>query len=145
MSEISDNNNQSAQIISLKRILILTVLAVTVGSLLSLIFVNRHFAIGFFIGGILSLVNYYWLKTSLKKVFEKVVPAQDGEEVEKPRFVTARFIFRYLFLGFVLYLIWMTKLVPIAAVLVGLLSFAAAVMVESVIIIFNNVIFKKEI
>ncbi len=71
MSETTTNNetNDSAQVISPKRILILTALAVIVGSLLSLIFANGHFAIGFLIGGILSLVNYYWLKVSLRKGF----------------------------------------------------------------------------
>ncbi len=147
MSETSDtqNYNDSAEVISPQRILILTALVVVAGSLLSLIFVNGNFAVGFFIGGILALVNYYWLKTSLKKVFDAITPIEEDEEFIKPRFLGARYIFRYLFLGIILYLIWMLKLIPIVAVLVGMFSFAAAILFEAIIILFKNVFFKKEI
>lgn len=147
MSETSDtnNSNESAQVISPKRILILTAFVVIAGSLLSLIFANGKFAIGFFIGGILALVNYYWLKTSLKKVFDAITPIEEDEQFVKPRFLGARYIFRYIFLGIILYLIWMLKLIPIVAVLVGMFSFAAAILLEAIIILFKNVFFKKEI
>lgn len=149
MSETSDNNMniEPAPVISHTRILILTAFVVIAGSLLCLIFADGRFTIGFFIGGILSFVNYYWLKISLKNAFGNVVVSESEEQelAEKPRFLTARYIFRYFFLGLVLYIIWMTKLVPIASVLLGLVSFAMAILIEAVILIFNNVFFKKEI
>ena len=88
MSETSDtqNYNDSEEVISPKRILILTAFVVVAGSLLTLIFVNGNFAVGFFIGGLLALINYYWLKTSLKKVFQVIAPIKEDEEFVKPRF-----------------------------------------------------------
>ncbi len=146
MSEASESlNNESAPAISHRRILILTALVVLAGSLLSLIFASGKFSAGFLIGGILSFINYYWLKTSLKKIFDSIAPIEEDEEFVKPRFLTARYIFRYLFLGIVLWLVWMTKLVPIVAVLLGMFSFAAAILIEAFIILFKNVFFRKEI
>lgn len=147
MSETSDNvnNNESAQVVSQKRILVLTAFVVIAGSLLCLIFADGLFTIGFLIGGILSFVNFYWLKMSLKKIFEGITPIEEDEEFIKPRFLSLRYVFRYIFLGIVLYLIWMTKLIPIVAVLIGMFSFAAAILIEAVIILIKSVFFRKEI
>jgi len=87
----------------------------------------------------LSLINYYWLKQSLKKVFELAVAG------EKPKFLGAKYFLRYLTFGAVLTVVYLTKTVPMVAVLLGLASFALAIIVEAVIRVFAGFFIRKEI
>ncbi|MEO6590615.1 MAG: ATP synthase subunit I, partial [Pyrinomonadaceae bacterium] len=121
------------------RILLLMGLIVLAGSLVIFITVSWRFGFGFLIGGILSFVNYYWLKISLKNVFEQVVTE------DNPRFSATRYFLRYLFLGTILTIVYLTGIVPFAAVITGLLSFAFAIVIEGLIRIFTAFFNKKEI
>ncbi len=67
--------------LSHKRILLLMGIVAVLGSLASFIFVSPKFGLGFLLGGILSLVNYYWLKKSLKRIFDKALTG------DKPKFL----------------------------------------------------------
>ncbi len=131
---------RNVQELSHKRIIILMAAATVLGVIASLIFVSPNFGFGVLIGGILSLINFYWLGKSLKSIFEKVV--QQGE---KPHFIGANYIFRYLFFAFALVIIYVTHLVPIVAVLLGLMSFAIAITIEGLIRLLANFSNKKEI
>ena len=124
--------------LSHRRILLLTGLIGVLGTLISFIYAEWRFGIGLFIGGILAFVNYYWLKFSLKKVFD------EAEEGEKPRISAIRYMSRYFALALILTFISLLKLVPIVAVILGLTSFAVALVLEGFIKIFTSV-FKKEI
>ena len=130
MSEDSEPviEERNVQTLSHKRINILMAAATVLGSIASFIFVSPNFGFGVLIGGILSLINFYWLGKSLKGIFEKVV-----QEGEKPRFIGANYILRYLFFGFALVIVYITHFVPIVAVLLGLLSFALAITIEGFI------------
>lgn len=143
MSEISEINTEEREIpqsLSHRRILILTAICVVVGSVLSFLYAEARFAIGFLIGGILSIVNYYWLKVSLKTVFERINNGGD-----KPRFLAGRYILRYGFLGLVLTIVYLTKTVPVTSVLMGLISFAFAIFLEGLIRLFTALFNKKGI
>ncbi len=122
-----------------RRILIVMATVAVFGSLLSLIFVSWQFGFGVLIGGILSFVNYYWLKYSLKKIFEQAVGG------EKPRFLGLRYLFRYVVLGGILLVVFLTKTVPVAAVILGLASFAVAIIIEAFIRLFASFFKKKEV
>lgn len=122
-----------------RRILIVMAAVAIAGSLLGSVFVSRLFGLGVLIGGILSFVNYYWLKRSLKKIFEQ---AADGE---KARFLSVRYLLRYFILGGILLIVFLTKTVPVEAVILGLASFAAAVMIEAFIRLFASFFKKKEV
>jgi len=122
-----------------QRILIVMAAVAILGSLLGFVFVSGLFGLGVLIGGILSFVNYYWLKRSLKKIFEQAV---DGE---KARFLGLRYLFRYLVLGGILLIVFLTKTVPVAAVILGLASFAIAIMIEALIRLFASFFKKKEV
>ena len=79
MSETSEpitDEQENLAPLSHRRILLIMGLIVLAGSILIFIFVSWRFGLGFLIGGILAFVNYYWLKISLKNVFEKVVGRQ---------------------------------------------------------------------
>jgi len=122
-----------------RRILIVMGTIAAFGSLLSLIFISRLFGLGVLIGGVLSFVNYYWLKFSLKKIFARVA---DGE---KPRFLGLRYLFRYVVLGVILTVVFLTESIPVVAVIAGLGSFALAIVVEGILRLFSSFFKKKEV
>ncbi len=139
MSEVSDSNSETVTPISNRRILWLMIIVVVSGTLASLIFVSQLWGLGFFIGGILSFLNFFWLKSSLKKMF---VETSEGEH--KPHYSAARYISRYFTLAGVLAIIFLTQTVPIASVIFGLVSFAFAIMFEAFIRIFSSLFKRKD-
>ena len=143
MSELSDKittEQSAAPSISHRRIL-WTLGAVTIiGSLAGFIFDSWQFGLGVFLGGILSFVNYYWLKISLKRIFDSLVA-----HGERPQFLTVRHFGRYLTLGIILAIVFLTKIVPVIAVILGLSSFAIAIVIEGLILIFSSFFKSKEL
>ena len=123
--------------VSNERILSAMVFVVIVGTIFGFAFGGWKFGLGFLFGGILSFINYFWLKATLRDIFDKVVEEETG------RFSAIRFFFRYLLIGVVLWFIFYTDLLPIIAVVFGLTSFAFAVLIEAFIRIFSH-IFKRE-
>ena len=113
------------------------VLIVTVTG--SLIFAEWRVTVGLILGGILSFINYYWLKFALKSVFDKAI------EGSKPRFLVGKYILRYFAIGAVVVLVFLTKVIPVAAVICGLLAFAAAILIESFILVIIHISKRKEI
>jgi ATP synthase I chain len=141
MSETTDNNavsEEPATPISNRRILWEMAIVVILGGLACLIFVSKLFGLGVFIGGILAFVNYYWLKSSLKKLF---IETAEGEH--KARYSAARYLLRYFTLGAILMLIFLTHTVPIESVILGLASLAFAIIIEATIRMFSF-FFKRE-
>lgn len=135
-SEQTTREPQNVKELSHRRILAAMTATVVLGTLISFIFASANFGFGFLIGGILSLINYYWLERSLRVIFENAVSG------EKPRFLATKYFARYAAFGFVLTFVYLTKLVPIVAVLSGLASFAFAIMIEAAIRLFSA-FFKK--
>jgi hypothetical protein len=132
-SEPIDTEQQNAvAALSQRRILWSMFAAALLGSVLGFVFVSWQFGTGVLFGGILSLVNYYWLKTSLKNVFENAVGG------EKPRFLAGKYFLRYLAFGAVLAIVFLTKTLPVISVLLGLASFAFAIVIEALIFLFSS-------
>ncbi len=138
-TEFTEPTGQSLQELSHKRILIIMAVVAVTGSILGFAYVSSHFGTGILVGGILSFVNYYWMKYSLKGIFEKAVRG------ENPRFMASSYILRYVGFGLLLLFIYMSKMLDIVSVLLGLLSFALAVMLEGLLRIFLSFRTKKEI
>lgn len=124
--------------LSHRRILWAMAVVVILGAITSSILVSLKFGIGFTIGGILAFVNYYWLKNSLKKIFDS---AAGGE---KPSFLSLNYFLRYAAVGLVIYIIYLSEAVPIIAVLLGLGVFAAGIVIEGLILIFSSVSKREE-
>jgi uncharacterized membrane protein HdeD (DUF308 family) len=143
MSEVTDSNaalQEPPTPISNRRILWMMAVVVVLGTLASFIFGSALFGTGFLIGGVLSFINYFWLKSSLKKMFIETV---EGEH--KPRYTAARYISRYFTIGAVLAVIFLTHTVPIASVILGIASFAFAIIIEAFIRIFSFFFRREEI
>lgn len=109
------------------------------GIVLSLIYAAREFTFGLIIGGGLAFVNYYWLRQTLRNLFDRMTSAG-----EKPQFLAARYFLRYAALGAVLMIVYVTQVVSVVAVLLGLCAFAFAVVVEGLIKIFTTQNSNKE-
>ena len=141
MSEISEPiavEQENPASLSHRRILVLMCATTILSGLFGLIFVSTAFGAGVLIGGILSFVNYYWLKFSLKKIFEQAVSGR------KPRLLGLRYLLRYVILGAILTIVFLTKVVPVAAVVLGLASFAIAIVIEGFIRIITSFSKRKE-
>ncbi len=142
MSETSDHitvEQENIPPLSHRRILLIMGAIVLAGTLLGFVYVSAKFGIGVLIGGVLSFVNYYWLKRSLKAVFDRIVTE------ENPGFSATRYFLRYFILGLVLAVVYLTHTVSFPAVITGLLSFALAILIEGLIRIFATFFNKKEI
>lgn len=143
MSELSDHSpiaESTPPALSHRRIL-LTMAAVAIfGSAAGFAFVSWQFGAGVFFGGILSLINYYWLKISLKKLFDAAVA-----HGEKPRFLVLRYFARYATLGVILTIVFLTHTVPVVAVIAGLASFALAIVVEGFIRLVSSFFNSREL
>ena len=137
--QLIEEQPQAVQTLSHKRILTLMALAALLGAIAGFIFDGLSFGIGVLIGGALSLVNYYWLKRSLKLVFDKAIAG------EPPQFLAGKYFLRYLTFAVVLAIVYLTKTVPIIAVLLGLASFALAIIFEAIIRLFSSFSNRKEL
>lgn len=141
MSDESDSvtAEQQPPPISHRRILWTMGLVAAVAGLTGFIFVSRQFGLGVILGGILSFINYWWLKVSLRRLFDSAVA--DGQ---KPRFLAIRYFGRYLTLGAILTVVFLTKTVPVVAVILGLSSFALAIVIEGFVRLFSTFFKSKE-
>lgn len=126
--------------LSHRRILWTMAIVVFIAGILCSIFVSWQFSTGFVIGGILAFLNYYWLKVSLKRIFDKAIEG-DGE---KPRFLGANYFVRYLTFGAILCVVYLTQIVPIVAVLLGLCVFAVALVIEGLLRILSSISKREE-
>ena len=141
MSDDSDNvTTEQPPPISHRRILWMMGLVAVVAGLAGSIYVSRQFGLGVIFGGILSLINYYWLKVSLKRLFDNAIA-----HGEKPRFLAVRYFGRYLTLGAILTIVFLTHTIPVVAVILGLASFALAIVIEGFIRLFSTFFKSREL
>lgn len=122
-----------------RRILILMAVLVVLGSLAGFVFHSIRFGTGILIGGLLAFANYYWLKRSLKAIFER------AKEGGKPRLFAFGYIIRYVVFGFVVGMIYLSQAIPITAVIAGLGIFAIAVVIEGILRIYTSFFNKRDI
>jgi ATP synthase I chain len=118
--------------VSHRRILWLMGAVVVVGVGASLIFSTLDVTLGLFIGGLLSFLNYYWLKVSLRNFFDKLVSNEGNAPL-----LGLKYFLRYVALGAVAAAIYFTGIASITALVAGMSAFVAAVMIEAVLLLFG--------
>jgi uncharacterized membrane protein YfcA len=126
--------------LSHRRILVIMAVIGLAGSVLGSALISVSFGAGVFIGVVLAFANYYWLKVSLKKIFD--LAAETGE---KPRLLALKYFARYLVLGAIVAILYATAVVSIVGVILGMGSFGFAVVIEGMLRIFSNPVSEKEI
>jgi hypothetical protein len=112
---------------------ILGVMAVVVagGAFLGFAFQGTRFGVGVLFGGLLAFLNYLWLDRSTRAVF-------DNTAVNSAGWLAVKYILRYVGIGAMLLLVYLTGVLPITAVIAGLGAFALAVVVQGVKSIFKS-------
>ncbi|HEV2492690.1 MAG TPA: ATP synthase subunit I [Terriglobia bacterium] len=87
---------------------------------------HTRWAAGFFLGGTLAILNYYWLREAIVALF-------DAARVRVPRRLILKFLVRYPLVFGSVYLFYHTGWLPFDAVLAGLFVPTAGVVMEAVI------------
>lgn len=103
-------------------VLLMSVLIVA-GTLAAFWFGGRLWGVGVLFGGVLSFVNYFWLDRSTRAMFDQTATATTG-------ILAAKYILRYVAIGLVLFFIYTTDALPVAAVILGVAAFAFAVVLH---------------
>ena len=80
---------------------------------------------GVLVGGLLSLLNHHWMRTSISAVFDQTLVGS------KPRIKVVRYVLRYLVIGATVYAAYRLDMVSLPATLVGLCSFVVALFAEA--------------
>ena len=87
---------------------------------------------GLAIGGMLALLNYRWLHSSLRA-------ALAGGEKKVPPGTTVKFLIRWLVIAAVVYGASLTGYVDSAAMLIGLFAPALAIMIEAAYVTYRTI------
>ncbi len=130
---------------ALRRIYLAMALLGVAGTVLVLLWKGWWFAAGFAAGAALSWLNFHWLKgavdmlaTLAGRTGAPTAPApgavgwRNAGPTPRPPRVAARLVLRYALMGGLAYAIFRTSLVSLAAFLVGLFVFVAAVLAEMI-------------
>lgn len=137
-AQMDPEGGEPLEPISHRRILVLMGAITLTGSVAGFLFGGSGFGSGILLGGALSLGGYLWLKGSVGAMLSRAV------EGEPTQMQAVRFFSRYVALGAVLYLIHLSGAFPMVAVLLGLASFAGAVVIEGFSRALSGFKFKKE-
>ncbi len=89
-------------------------------------------AAGVALGAALAWVNYRWLKQGVGALAQLFVSQAGAAEVRIPKRVFVKFLGRFALLVGIVYVILSRSWLPAVAVLVGLFSLVAAVLIEVV-------------
>ncbi len=146
MSEIADNVGHTRDAfaydddgVALERRLLRSMYVILpVALVVSLFFAPWRVTTGLLLGGILSFFNHHWLRSSLRAVFG------GSEAGTRPRLSAARYALRYFVVGAVITSAYMFDVISIAATLVGLCLFVAAVMVEAFVQLYFAIVYREE-
>lgn len=112
---------------------------VAVAVIISLPFAPWRVTTGLLLGGLLSLFNYHWLRSSLAAVFGAA--AESGKRV---KINAARYVLRYFVIAAVVAAAYTLDLVSIVATLLGLCSFVVAAMMEAFMQIYYAIVNREE-
>jgi ATP synthase I chain len=90
---------------------------------------GRGFVLSFAIGGIISLVNFYWLKRTLAALVNAVAIAG---KTRSPAGIVFRFVLRYLLIAVAAYAIFKSSEMSMLGLCVGLSLLVGAILMEAV-------------
>ncbi len=114
-------------------------LAVAVAVLASVAFGDWRVTSGLLLGGLLSLLNHYWLRTSIAAAFNRAF--RGG----RPRLTMAQYVLRYLVVGITVFVFYKLNVISLVATVAGLCSFVVALFAEALREIYFAIIHREEI
>lgn len=139
------DNNESPGLFSARgdatnrRIFRSMIVAVILAVGASLLLAPWRVSTGLLLGGLLSLVNHYWLITSTTAAFSVLVNG------EKPRLSLIQYVLRYAVIGSAIWLAYQLGIASIPALIAGLCSFVVALFAEAFREFYFAIIHREEI
>lgn len=121
-----------------RRIFRIMAAAVAIAVLASLPFGQWRVTAGLLLGGLLSLLNHHWLRTSTAAAFSVVVHGA------KPKLRVLQYVLRYLVIAATVFLAYKLNLVSLAATIAGLCSFVVALFAEAFREVYLAIIHREE-
>lgn len=115
-----------------------TCIAVVVAVAVSALIAPWRVTTGLLLGGLLSLFNMYWLRTSVSAVFDA---ADDGRP---PRMKAARYVLRYVFVAAAVAAANAFGLVSLVATLAGMCVVVAALLTEGLRQLYFAIVRREE-
>ncbi|CAN5879792.1 hypothetical protein BH18ACI4_BH18ACI4_11310 [soil metagenome] len=95
---------------------------------------------GLLVGGVLSLVNHYWMRTSISAGFDLAL----GQGT-KPQIKLIPYVLRYFLVGTIVFAAYQLNIVSLPATLAGLCGFVVALFVEALREFYFAIIHREEI
>ena len=108
------------------RVLRVMMATVVIAVIAAAIFASWRVTTGLMLGGVLSLLNYHWLRTSMAAVFRSETAGK------RPRVRIFRYVIRYFVIGAVVIAAYKLNSISLPATIAGLTSFVVAFFVEAV-------------
>jgi hypothetical protein len=120
----------------------------------SLPFAKWRITTGLLVGGLLSLLNHYWLSSSTAAAFSVVLQGTDPHGANttgtnlnpaRPKIKLAQYILRYFVVAAVVLFAYKLNIVSLTATIIGLCSFVVALFVEAFREFYLVIIHREEI
>ncbi|MCM3905453.1 MAG: ATP synthase subunit I [Pyrinomonadaceae bacterium] len=101
--------------------------AAALAVIISALFAPWRITTGLLVGGVLSLLNHYWMRNSISAGFALAL----GQGT-KPRIKLVQYVLRYFVVGAIVFAAYQLNIVSLPATVAGLCSFVVALFVEAV-------------
>jgi hypothetical protein len=134
-NELPGTRNSGAE----ERVFRTMIIAVALAVIASLPFAHWRITSGLLVGGLLSLLNHHWLRSSSAAAFSVVVHGA------KPKLRLAQYILRYFVIAAVVLSAYKLNVVSLTATIAGLCSFVVALFVEAFREFYFVIIHREEI
>jgi hypothetical protein len=108
-----------------RRFINVMAVAVGIGVGVSLPLASWRVTTGLVLGGVLSLLNFHWMRTSVAAAFGVLAGGT------KPKIGIAQYVLRYLIIGVLVYAAYVANVVSLTATIIGLSSFVVALFAEA--------------
>lgn len=102
---------------------------------LSLVLAPWRITTGLLLGGILSLLNHHWLRTSIAAAF--------GSTAGRPRIRVTRFLFRYFIFFAIVAVVHLLNIVSLVATLFGMCSFVVPALLEAFMQTYFAIVYRE--
>ncbi|MDQ3667157.1 MAG: ATP synthase subunit I [Acidobacteriota bacterium] len=114
--------------------------AVALAVTISAPFAPWRITTGLLVGGVLSLLNHYWMRTSISAGFDLAL----GQGT-KPQIKFVHYVLRYFVVGTIVFAAYQLNVVSLPATVAGLCSFVVALFVEACREFYLAIIHREEI
>lgn len=141
MAETSDKQSQTlSKGITDRRVMRTMTVAVALAVVISIALAPWRVTTGLLLGGVLSVLNYHWMRSSIAAAFAGAL-----QKATKPGFTSAKYVLRYFLIAAIVVLAYQFELVSLPATIVGLSSFVVALLVEALREFYYVIIHREEI